>query len=125
MKNVWRPGQEGIQQNYPENSSMDNPYFLAYHLLNGYTRDRVFGNVKAEYKLHPNVTAQLRASFDSYQENRETKIPYSYTRERKGGYHLNDLFNQESNLEFLTTFNKKFNNFNISKFTYIILYIFT
>jgi TonB-linked SusC/RagA family outer membrane protein len=114
MKNVWRPGQEGIQQNYPENSSMDNPYFLAYHLLNGYTRDRVFGNVKAEYKLHPNVTAQLRASFDSYQENRETKIPYSYTRERKGGYHLNDLFNQESNLEFLTTFNKKFNNFNIT-----------
>lgn len=113
MKPIWVPGQEGIQQLAPTDN-MDNPYFLAYHLLNGFVRDRAFGNIKAEYKFTSSLSAQVRASFDTYTEGRETKIPFSYTQERRGAYHLQNLANQESNLEFLTTYRKKFGDFSLT-----------
>ena len=113
LASVWVPGQEGIQQLSPSNN-MDNPYFIANHMLNGFLRDRAFGSVKAEYNFNPNLSSQIRASFDTYTEERETKIPYSYTQERNGAYHLQNLANQESNIEFLTTYKKKFANFSLT-----------
>lgn len=113
LASVWVPGQEGIQQLAPSNN-MDNPYFIANHMLNGFLRDRAFGSVKAEYNFSPNLSSQIRASFDTYTEARETKIPYSFTRERRGAYHLQNLANQESNIEFLTTYKKKLANFSLT-----------
>lgn len=113
LASVWVPGQEGIQQLAPSNN-MDNPYFIANHMLNGFLRDRAFGSVKAEYNFSPNLSSQIRASFDTYTEARETKIPYSFTQERRGAYHLQNLANQESNIEFLTTYKKKLANFSLT-----------
>lgn len=113
MKGIWVPGQEGIQQLAPSDN-MDNPYFIAYNIINGFVRDRAFGNIKAEYKFNSNLSAQIRGSFDTYTENRETKIAYSYTQERRGAYHLQNLANQESNVELLTTYRKKFGDFNLT-----------
>lgn len=113
LASVWVPGQEGIQQLAPSNN-MDNPYFIANHMLNSFVRDRAFGSVKAEYNFSPNLSSQIRASFDTYTEERETKIPYSFTRERRGAYHLQNLANQESNIEFLTTYKKKMADFSLT-----------
>ncbi len=113
LKDYWLPGQEEFQQKAPSDN-MDNPYFIAYGINNGFVRDRVLGSVKLDYKWSENLNSHLRMSYDTYSENRETKIPYSYTRERRGAYHLQDLAQAESNLEFLTTYKKAVGDFNLS-----------
>lgn len=113
LRDYWRPGQEEFQQNAPSDN-MDNPYFIAYGINNGFVRDRVLGSMKLDYKWSKDLNSHLRLSYDTYAENRETKIPYSYTRERRGAYHLQDIAQAESNIEFLTTYNKTVSDFNIS-----------
>lgn len=113
LEDYWVPGQEEIQQ-LTASANHDNPYFIAYGINNGFVRDRVFGNIKTEYKFSDALKTHLRLSLDTYNENRETKIPYSYTRERKGAYHLQNLGRTESNIELLTTYNKAWDNFNLT-----------
>ncbi|WP_187175734.1 SusC/RagA family TonB-linked outer membrane protein [Algoriphagus sp. AK58] len=113
LKEYWLEGQEEIQQK-TVSVNHDNPYFIAYGINNGFVRDRVFGNVKLDYKFSEVLSSYVRLTLDTYTENRETKIPWSYTRERRGAYHLQDIGRTESNIEFLTTYRKSISNFNIS-----------
>ena len=108
LEDYWVPGMEDIQQKTVHNSG-DNPYFLAYELTNGFQRDRVFGNIKMDFQLTPEISAFGRISHDFYNENRETKIPISYSRVRGGGYHLQDLVSRETNADFLVTYKKTVN----------------
>lgn len=113
MRDFWLPGQEEFQQRAPADN-MDNPYFIAYGINNAFVRDRAFGNVKLDYKWNEKFNSHIRMSYDTYTENRETKIPYSYTQERRGAYHLQDIAQAESNIEFLTTYNENIGDFNLS-----------
>jgi TonB-linked SusC/RagA family outer membrane protein len=114
MRDIWVPGQEDIQQVRTPNG--DNPYFIAYGIQNAFRRDRVYGNVSLDYKISDNVNFMVRYSLDRSDENRETKIPYSYSRMAKGGYYNSDLLNQESNADFLLSYNDDFGklDFNAS-----------
>ena len=107
LEDYWVPGQEDIQQK-AVHSSNDNPYFLAYELTNGFERDRAFGNIKLDFKITPEISGFGRVSQDYFNENRETKIPRSYSRVRGGGYHLQDLVFRETNADFLLTYKKSF-----------------
>ncbi|WP_114747975.1 SusC/RagA family TonB-linked outer membrane protein [Pleomorphovibrio marinus] len=113
LQNYWEPGQEEIQQRSPS-PNHDNPYFIAYGINNSFVRDRAFGNIKLDYKWADNINSHLRLTHDHYTEHRETRIPWSYTRERQGAYHLQDIARSESNIEFLTTYNKNVNDFSLS-----------
>jgi len=113
LKPIWVSGQEGIQQLAPSDN-MDNPYFIAYGISNSYVRDRVFGNVKLEYNFSKALSSHLRLAYDTYVEDRETKIPWSYTRERRGAYHLQDIGWGESNIEFMNSYRKRLGDFSIN-----------
>lgn len=112
LKDYWVPGQEEIQQRSPTDD-WDNPYFIAYALTNSFERERAFGNMKLDWTITPEITAFARLSHDMFVENRETKIPWSYTRERKGGYYLQDLSRRETNADFLVTYNKTLGDINV------------
>lgn len=103
LKDYWAPGRENLQQMQVV-SGKDNPYFLAYELTNGFIRDRVFGNVKLDWQIKENLSFFFRAAETRSVETRETKIPYSYSRDTKGGYHLQDIKNREDNIDFLFTY---------------------
>lgn len=113
MKNPWLPGGDQVAQNVP-NSSVNNPYFLAHELTNGFNRDRVFGNMKLDWTISPKVSAYARIAHDEFKEGRESKIPWSYTRARQGGYYLQDIGRQETNIDFLVTYREKIKDFDIS-----------
>lgn len=115
LQNYWVPGQENLQQ-LQVATGKDNPYFLAYELTNAFNRDRIFGNIKLDWEINEHFTAFLRAAETNSVEKRETKIPYSYSRDLKGGYHLQDLQNREDNIDFLFTYNSldKIPDFNYS-----------
>ncbi|MGA0555226.1 SusC/RagA family TonB-linked outer membrane protein [Larkinella sp. VNQ87] len=113
LKDYWVPGSEQIQQRAPSTNG-DNPYFLAYALNNGFTRDRIYGNIKLDWNITSELTAYGRISHDQFTENRETKIPWSYSRVRNGGYYLQDIARQETNIDGMVTYRKKIGDFDWS-----------
>ncbi|MDF7819826.1 SusC/RagA family TonB-linked outer membrane protein [Runella sp. MFBS21] len=112
LQNYWVPGNEQIKQMSPTNG--DNPYFLAYAINNGFNRDRIYGNMKLDYAITSNLSAFARISHDMFVEDRETKIPWSYSRGRNGGYYLQGLGRKETNADFLLTYKKNINAFDFS-----------
>lgn len=114
MRDYWEPGQEGLQQKTQANGDYNNPYFLAYEVNNSFSRDRVFGNMKADYQITPEFSLMGRISLDTYNEQRETKIGNSYTGEPRGAYGVIDLQRFERNADFLATYAKPLGDFHIS-----------
>lgn len=111
LKDYWLPGQEELKQRSPSFGSHNNPYFLAYGVNNAFVRDRVFGNLKLDWEIKRDWTLMLRYANDIFWENRETKIPYSYTNEPRGAYGIVNLTNMEQNVDFLTSYTRKMGDF--------------
>lgn len=103
LQNYWIQGQEEIQQ-FQVAPGRDNPYFLAYALTNAFARDRVYGNIRLDWDISDKFTAFIRAAETRAEETRETKIPWSFSRDTRGGYHLQNLRNRENNVDFLLTY---------------------
>lgn len=114
LRNYWVPGQEGLQQLSQAPGDYNNPYFLAYEVNNSFVRDRLFGNIKAEYQITPELSFMARYALDTYDEQRETKIGNSYTGEPRGAYGILDLKRYERNADFLATYKKDFSNFSLT-----------
>ncbi len=112
MRDYWVPGQEGIQQ--LRTDAGDNPYFIAYGINNAFVRDRIYGNMSLTYNFNDNFSLMARYSLDRVNENRETKIPFSYDRGLRGGYFLTDISNQEYNADFLATYDEDFGLFDVN-----------
>ncbi len=113
FKSIWKPALEGMEQlKYANNKN--NPYFLALGIQNGFVRDRLIGNVKVDLKLTKDLTAFIRGTLNTSNEQRETKIPWSYTSLPQGGYYLENLFGQEVNTDFLISYKKKVSDFDFS-----------
>ncbi|MEQ9439571.1 MAG: SusC/RagA family TonB-linked outer membrane protein [Cyclobacteriaceae bacterium] len=112
MKDIWVEGQEGIQQ--IRTDAGDNPYFIAYGIENAFVRDRIYGNLSLTYDFTDKFSLMARYSLDRVNENRETKIPFSYSRAAQGGYFLSDISSQESNTDFLATYDTKAGLFDVN-----------
>lgn len=114
LKDYWMPGQVGLQQRTQYNGEFNNPYFLAYEVKNSFVRDRLYGNVKADWQITPEFSMMFRYGLDTYTEQREFKIPTSYTEDPRGAYGLINLKSFESNADFLATYKKDLDKFNLS-----------
>ncbi|MEB2777561.1 SusC/RagA family TonB-linked outer membrane protein [Algoriphagus sp. D3-2-R+10] len=112
MKSVWVPGQEGVQQ--IRTAAGDNPYFIANEMENAFVRDRIYGNVSLDYQFSESFNIRARYSLDRSAENLETKIPYSYSRMARGGYYTADIVTQESNTDFLASWNDDFAKLDVN-----------
>lgn len=115
LRDYWMPGREGLQQfNYNYNYH-DNPYFTMYENTNGQDKDRVFGNVNMNYKFHDNWNLLLRSGRDFYNELRTKRRAFSTQRFPLGYYREDNVFFEESNTDFLLSYDKTFNEkFNIN-----------
>lgn len=113
FKDYWVPGQEGLQQ-FVALPGMNNPYFLAYEVNNSFVRDRIYGNIKADWQISNDFSLMVRYGLDTYNEQRETKIANSYSEDGRGVYGLMNIKNFESNADFLATYKKNLSDFHIS-----------
>ncbi|HET7117432.1 MAG TPA: SusC/RagA family TonB-linked outer membrane protein [Hanamia sp.] len=113
LKDYWMPGQEGLQQR-SQDKTFNNPYFLAYEVKNSFVRDRLYGNIQADWQITPDFSMRFRYGLDTYTEQREFKIPTSYTEDPRGAYGLINLKSFESNADFLATYKKELKNFSLS-----------
>jgi len=114
LKDYWLPGQEGLQQRSPYKGVYNNPYFLVNEVRNSFVRDRVFGNIKAEWQISPAFSLMARYALDTYNEKRETRISQSYTDDPGGAYGIIDMKSLESNADFLLTYKKVWNGLSLS-----------
>jgi len=115
LRNYWVPGQEGLQQLSVAQGSYNNPWFMAYEVNNSFVRNRVFGNLKADWQITPEFSLSGTYALDTYNEKRETKITNSYTKETHGGaYGLMNIDQYERNVSFLATYRKELNDFNLT-----------
>lgn len=116
MRNYWVKGQEGLQQLTQDNAAgeYNNPYFLAYEVNNSFVRDRVFGNIKAEWQITPELSLMGRYGLDTYNEERQTKIGNSYTNDARGAFGIIELKRYERNADFLLTYKKDIANFHVT-----------
>ncbi|WP_298711267.1 SusC/RagA family TonB-linked outer membrane protein [Chitinophaga sp.] len=107
LRDYWMPGQEGIQQRTQSNGVFNNPWFLAYEVNNGFVRDRVFGNVHADWQITPRLSLMVRYALDNYKEERETKIANSYLDSRNGAYGIIGISHMERNADALLTYKQR------------------
>ena len=114
LKDYWVQGQEGLQQKSQAKGDYNNPYFLAYEVNNAFERNRLFGNVKADWQITPELSVLGRYALDTYGEKRETKIANSYTAEPRGAYGLINLGRYERNIDVLATYHKNIQDFSVS-----------
>ncbi len=114
LKDYWIPGQEGLQQKSQAKGNYENPYFLANEVNNAFDRNRLFGNIKADYQITPEFSVMGRYSMDTYGETRETKISNSYSKEPRGAYGIINLDRYERNIDVLATYRKNIHDFSVS-----------
>jgi len=117
LRDYWQPGLEGRQQfNYNYNYH-DNPYFTMYENTNAQDKDRVFGNLSLTYDITDNWKLLVRSGRDFYRDFRKRKRAFSTQRFPFGTYQEDNIFFEESNTDFLLSYDKTFNekwNVNIS-----------
>lgn len=115
LKDYWVPGQEGLQQLSQAPGDYNNPWFLAHEVNNSFVRDRLYGNLKAEWQITPELSLMGRYGLDTYNEQREVKIGSSYTGEsNNGAYGIVDMSRYERNADFLATYSKDLTDFSVT-----------
>ncbi len=113
-KPIWKNGQEEMDQIHPFSSFIDNPYLIAYKMLNGVDKKLITGNIMANYQFTKDFNVMLRSGIEILNEERTTKRPYSSANYLKGFYREQYIKNNEFNNDILFTYKKDFNKINFS-----------
>jgi TonB-linked SusC/RagA family outer membrane protein len=118
LKNYWTTPnvlQKNVSTNY------DNPWFAAYELKDGFNRMRMFGNIKLDYQILPELKAMVRFAYSSNDYKRTYRQPWSsYGGDGGGNNRANGMFNEridnerEMNTNALISYTKKFGKFDIN-----------
>lgn len=109
LKEYWQRGHVGREQYNYNYAWHDNPYFLLNENLNGFDKDRMFGNVSASYDILDNLKLQVRTGLDFYNDLRTSRRAFSTQRFKQGAYREDEIFFIERNTDFLLTYNTKLN----------------
>lgn len=114
LQDYWVPGREGKEVRNVS-SNHDNPYFLANEVNNSFNRNRIYGNLVADWQVVPSFNIMGRFTMDKSDEIRETKMAPGYSREPNNGtYGKQTIDRFERNIELLMTYKKDWENFNLS-----------
>lgn len=95
--------QEGVQQNYFLTWGT-NPYLIVNENLNSFDRNRVFGNIKASYRLADNLSAFVRVGTDFYDDRRQSQRPSGQPNFANGMYREQNIGFSETNIDALITY---------------------
>ncbi|ALJ04344.1 SusC/RagA family TonB-linked outer membrane protein [Pseudalgibacter alginicilyticus] len=106
-RNIWKQGQNQIQQIQPFSSYIDNPYAIAYEATNALASNQIVGNIFSNIQLAPQLKLMLRTSLNTYYQEREQKRPYSINRYKQGFYEAQDVWKQEVNTDFLLSYDNE------------------
>jgi len=103
-RDVWKKGQEQIDQIHPFSSFIDNPFLIAYEMTNGVKNNTVVGSFSATYEISKKFDLMLRSGINMMDEDRNQRRPFSTANFLKGYYKEQAITDFESNSDFLLTY---------------------
>lgn len=106
-REYWQRGYEGLKQYHTNSGWNDNPYFTMYENTNGFSKDRMFGNIMLSYDIMPNLTLSARTGIDYSGELRQSKRAYSTQRFPTGAYKRENVYASEWNTDVLLQYTGK------------------
>src|SRR5690606_8517794 len=109
LENYWINGQENIAQSYPFSSYPDNPYLIAYEMLNKNKRHGLTGNIEASYKFSDEWDVLARTTLDVNMERRSQQRPWDTEKFKRGMYRTQQLNNSETTSEVMVNYKKDIN----------------
>lgn len=111
MKDYWQPGLKDLQQYSFNYTFFDNPYFTLLENRNALNRDRVMGNVSAQYAFTEHLSLKVRNGMDYSNETRKFLRHFSTNRFKNGGYSEQSVYFKEINTDFLLNYEREINDF--------------
>lgn len=103
-RDIWKKGQEQIDQIHPFSSFIDNPFLIAYEMTNGVKNNTVVGSLSATYTISKKFDLMLRSGINMMDEDRNQRRPFSTANFLKGYYKEQAITDFESNSDFLLTY---------------------
>jgi TonB-linked SusC/RagA family outer membrane protein len=117
LRDYWQADRVGKNQFNFNYNYHDNPFFNVYENTNGLSGDRLFGNVLATYQFTDWLSLMVRAGTDYNSELRDRRRAWSTQRFPLGSYREEKVIFQETNIDFLLSFNKELSSdFNLSAY---------
>lgn len=107
LEDYWQRGYEGVQQYNYNYAWHDNPYFGSYENTNALDKNRLFGNIVANYQITPELKLVARTGLDFFSEFRPMKRAFSTQRFPLGGYIETRTNFLERNSDVLLTYDKQ------------------
>jgi len=110
MEDYWFKGYEGIRPFTYNYSFNDNPYYTVKENLNGMYRNRLFGNIVANYAFNKEFSLMVRSGLDYSTERRDSRRTFGSIAFPLGMYRQEQVYFEERNTDFLFSYDKKINN---------------
>lgn len=109
---IWKKDKDQVDMIRPFSGYIDNPYAMAYEIINTLDHNAVTGNLKADIDISPRFDMMLRASLNNYNKESQQKRPYDINRYANGYFRKTNVYKEEVNTDFLLSYN----NLNKSEF---------
>lgn len=109
-RDIWKKGQEQIDQIHPFSSFIDNPFLIAYEMTNSVNNHTVVGNLSATYEISNKFEIMLRSGINTMNEERQQRRPFSTANFKRGYYKEQAITDFESNSDFLLSYKDKLTN---------------
>lgn len=107
-KDYWLDGKEGISQDTSLSGTKNNAYFIANESVNTQNRDRIYGNIKFDFKIYKGLTLMVRGGLDSQYDFRTQRFAFSTPKDPNGFYREQTIRSMQFSGEFLFRYNHKF-----------------
>lgn len=114
FKHVWRPGKEGIEQDFVESWRYNNPYALSHAWKRPWTKNDILTFAKVNFKISDKVNAFVRSTLNQYNlvNNEEiSKGIYDYSiPDRNGRFRYRNTRYFENNTDVFISYSDKLLN---------------
>ena len=107
----------GRYASWNANENRLNPYWVINEMKNISHKDRLMGHAQINYQILPYLSAQIKAGLDLYEFRFKDYAP-KYTDGKYSAGRLEQILTtvHENNYEGILTFNKRFNNLDVTAF---------
>ncbi|MCW3161396.1 SusC/RagA family TonB-linked outer membrane protein [Chryseobacterium oryctis] len=111
---IWKKDKYQTEQIHPFSSYIDNPYMIAYEMLNGVDKNFITGNVNVNYKIAKNFEVMFRSGMELTNEERTQRRPWNSANYLQGMYREQHVKLMDLNNDLLFSYKKTFNDFDFS-----------
>ncbi|WP_200976861.1 SusC/RagA family TonB-linked outer membrane protein [Echinicola sp. 20G] len=112
QRQTFRDGDDYPYANW-QHEYFSNPYFLQEYYTNANTKDRLLGNIAVNYQFTEELSLMVRTGTDFWTDTRINVTGVERTKNyvtTKGSYTETVLRSQETNSDFIFTYDKEFSN---------------